>query len=247
MSSLEPTRAQKRAGQRERAAAVSVAKAKEPLDRNSRLLYQTIRRALWAACRLWFRIDVRNRENIPAQGAFVLAPIHRSNLDFALVSCVTERHMRYMAKNSLWHVAPVFSRFFTALGGFPVDRNKADLDALRIAQSIVDAGEPLVMFPEGARQSGPVIKPCFDGPAYLAGRAGIPIVPLGIGGSERAMPKGAWIIRPRRISLVIGTPIAPPPRTEKGRVPRSAVREVTAQLSEEIQILFDEAQAVAGS
>ena len=73
------------------------------------------------------------------------------------------------------------------------------------------------------------------------------IIPVGLGGTERAMPKGKKFIRPVKMVVVIGEPIAPPPKKESGRVSRNGVREMTATLSERIQDLFDEAQLRAGS
>ena len=86
----------------------------------------------------------------------------------------------------------------------------------------------------------------FDGPAYVACRTGTPIVPVGFGGTEAAMPKGAKFIRPVKMVLVIGEPLTPPPLKESGRVSRRAVRELTHELGQAIQALFDEAQALAG-
>ena len=70
-------------------------------------------------------------------------------------------------------------------------RGSADREALRRCVAVLEAGEPLVLFPEGERKSGPTVQPLFDGAVYVALRAGVPIVPVGIGGSERVMPKGA--------------------------------------------------------
>ena len=70
----------------------------------------------------------------------------------------------------------------------------------------------------------------------------MPIVPVGIGGSERAMPKGAKLLRPVKVVLIVGEPMAPPATTEGGRVSRRAVRELTEQLRTIVQKLFDEAQ-----
>jgi hypothetical protein len=72
-------------------------------------------------------------------------------------------------------------------------------------------------------------------------------VPVGIGGSATAMPKGAKFPRPSRIRLVIGAPIQPPARDAKGHTPRRAVRELTEELRGRLQVLFDEAQRQAGT
>ena len=103
-----------------------------------------------------------------------------------------------------------------------------------------------MLFPEGTRQSGPIVQPLFAGPAFVALRANVPIVPLGIGGSEKAMPKGAKWAGPARIALAVGRPIWPPPAAEGGRVSRRVVQEFTDRLHAELQEVFDTAQALAG-
>jgi 1-acyl-sn-glycerol-3-phosphate acyltransferase len=118
---------------------------------------------------------------------------------------------------------------------------------MRRCVEILAGGEPLVIFPEGTRRSGPVVVELHEGAAYLATRMGVPIVPVGIGGSERAMPKGARVPRPAKIHLVIGEPITPVWEAAEGRAPRRAVRELAGRLQNELQRLFDQAQARAGA
>jgi 1-acyl-sn-glycerol-3-phosphate acyltransferase len=150
-----------------------------------------------------------------------------------------------MGKDSIWKSKPL-GRFVSMLGAFPVHRGSADRDALKACTDIVKGGSPLVMFPEGTRQSGPVVQEMFDGTAYVAAKANVPIIPMGIGGTEAMMPKGAKLIRPSKLVLIVGEPIPPPERTAAGRTPRSAVTALTEQLHVEIQKLFDEAQTRSG-
>jgi 1-acyl-sn-glycerol-3-phosphate acyltransferase len=210
------------------------------------VFYRVVRGLIAVATKIWFRIDVVGTEHIPADRPFVLAPVHRSNIDFALASLVTKRRMRYIAKDSLFKIGWL-GKIWLALGAFPVHRGSADREALRTSISVVQSGQPLVLFPEGTRQSGPVVDEVFDGAAYVAARTAVQIVPVGIGGSERAMPKGAKFIKPMKIVIVIGAPMDPPVSGERGRSSRRAVRETTAQLKVEIQRLFDDAQLRAGS
>jgi 1-acyl-sn-glycerol-3-phosphate acyltransferase len=100
------------------------------------------------------------------------------------------------------------------------------------------------MFPEGTRQFGETIQPLFDGAAYLAIKAGVPIVPVGIGGTQEVMQKGSKMIYPKKCTMIIGRPIFPPQSTT-GRLPRSATTELTAQLKTALQELFDAAQRSA--
>jgi 1-acyl-sn-glycerol-3-phosphate acyltransferase len=207
-----------------------------------------VRAILWALAKLLFRIEIHGKENVPATGAFILSPgAHRSNLEIFVVSLVTTRRLRFMGKDSLWkHAAPDW--FWSSLGGFPINRDGADREALTLCLDLLAEGEAVVMFPEGTRRSGPTIEPDHmrDGVAYVANRGQIPIVPVGIGGSERAMPAKAKYIRPSKMVLVVGEPMPPPPLKESGRASRSATRTLTEDLRLRLQELFDDAQERAG-
>jgi 1-acyl-sn-glycerol-3-phosphate acyltransferase len=152
-----------------------------------------------------------------------------------------------MGKDSLWKYR--FSDWLlSALGGFPVNRSGADREALAQTLAIIEGGEAVVMFPEGTRRSGPLIEEehMRDGPAYVAARTQVPLVPVGVGGAEAAMPSGARFIRPVKMVLIVGEPMPPPPLKESGRVSRASVRAQTVELRERLQDLFDRAQAAAG-
>ena len=216
-----------------------------PPSRTTRISYAIVRALIRAVAILFGRVRIIGAEKIPTTGAFVLAPVHRSNVDFALTALLTPRPMRYMGKDSIWKVRAL-GRFVSMLGAYPVHRGAADRESLRVTTGIIEGGSPVVVFPEGTRRTGPVVEELFDGPAYLASRTGVPIVPVGIGGSERMMPKGAKFLRPSRLVLIVGDPMPAPVAGDGGRVPRSAVRDLTARLRVEVQRLFDEAQALAG-
>ncbi|MDZ7677296.1 MAG: lysophospholipid acyltransferase family protein [Acidimicrobiales bacterium] len=217
-----------------------------PLSRIQRLVYLVVRTVTVAAFKVYFRVETVGVRNLPPSGAYVVAPAHRSNLDALLVQAVTRRQLRLMGKDSLWKAGRFWAWFMTALGGFPVARGTADRLALRTAQQLLEQGEPLVLFPEGTRQSGPEIQPLFDGPAFLACRTGVPIIPVGIGGSEVAMGKGAKLPKPRKITLVFGAPLLPPERSGTGRATRREVQTLTATLHGQVQQVFDAAQRRVG-
>jgi 1-acyl-sn-glycerol-3-phosphate acyltransferase len=216
-----------------------------PPSRGTRISYAIVRGLIHLVAKVLGRVTVVGAEKVPVDGAFILAPVHRSNVDFALMSILTRRPMRYMGKDSIWK-SKLLGRFVTMLGAFPVHRGSADRDALKACTDIVNGGSPLVMFPEGTRRTGPVVEELFDGTAFVASRTQVPIVPVGIGGSEAMMPKGAKMLRPSKLVLLVGDPIAAPALTEGGRVPRSAVGVLTADLRTRLQELFDEAQVLAG-
>ena len=163
--------------------------------------YAVARGAVEAFCRLYCRVEVRGREHVPAHGAYVIAPVHRSNVDTLLAGCLTHRRIRFMGKDTLWKYR-WSAALFSSLGAFPVHRGTPDREALRVCEAAVRAGEPVVLFPEGTRQSGPTVQPLFEGAAFVAARAGVPILPVGIGGSEWAMPKGQRRIVPVKVVMV---------------------------------------------
>ena len=207
-----------------------------------RVAYQLVRFIVTSFCRVWCRMSVEGRENIPTEGLFILAPTHRSILDTPIASGVTHRRMRFMGADKYWK-NKAFGRLLTALGGFPVSRGTADRQALKRSIAVLEAGEPLVLFPEGERKSGPIVQPLFDGATYIAVKAGVPIIPVGIGGSERAMAKGAKYIRPSKLHIEIGKPIQASTDATSPKEQRDAARQLTIDLHAELQRLFDVAQA----
>jgi 1-acyl-sn-glycerol-3-phosphate acyltransferase len=211
----------------------------------SRVSYTVVRALVATITRLYTRMTIDGRENIPRTGAFVLAPVHRSYVDTPIACCVTRRRLRYMGKDAMWKHR-WFGWLLSALGGFPVTRGTADREALKRCVAVLEGGEPLVLFPEGERKSGPIVQPLFDGAVYVALKAGVPIVPVGIGGSERVMPKKAKFVYPRKVHVIVGAPIQPSVATTSGRVQRSAIQQASSQLHATLQELFDSAQSRVG-
>lgn len=218
-------------------------------DRVARLgvpdvVYTLLRWLVRLVNRVWFRVEPQFEAPVPDTGPVILAPVHRSFLDFLVVSEATRRKIFYMAKDDLWR-SPLLGTFLEAIGAFPVNRSGADRLALDRAQEVLERGDALIVFPEGTRRHGPVVKDLQEGAAFLAARTGAPVVPIGVGGSARAMPKGTKLVRPVKIHLRVGRPLAAPERTGRGRVPRSQVHAFTEQIRAEVQRLFDEAEAAA--
>jgi 1-acyl-sn-glycerol-3-phosphate acyltransferase len=203
----------------------------------------------------YFPGKVSGRENLPADGAYIVAPVHRSYVDWVLVARISHRRrLRYMAKEELWK-SKLIGRLMEACGVFPVNRSGADRDALERCRNVLVGGEPLVMFPEGTRRSGTEVKELKDGVAYLALSARVPIVPVGIGGGERAMARGSSFPHPSRVNIVIGKPVpvdhaesaapgAEPndPVRGRSRPSRSQIAEHSKRLQAAIQEVFDVAE-----
>ncbi len=211
--------------------------------RFERALYVVFRTVVCGFTQIYTRMRIEGKDRLPAHGAYVLAPVHRSYVDTPITACVTRRRVRFMGKDSMWKYAPV-GRLISALGAFPVSRGTADREALHRSIAVLESGEPLVLFPEGERKDGPIVQPLFDGAAFVAAKAGVPIIPIGIGGSDRVMPRGAKFVLPRKVRVIIGEPIWAEVG-ENGRASRKAVSAVTEQLHARLQDLYDEAQAAS--
>ncbi len=209
------------------------------------VVYRALRAVLRGITRLYWRVEVDGAGYVPGTGPVIVAPVHRSFMDFVVAAQVTRRKLYYMAKDDLWRSAR-FGRFLDSVGAFPVNRDGADRLAIERAQAVLERGDALILFPEGTRRAGPVVEDLHEGAAFLSARTGAPIVPVGIGGTAEAMPKGSKFIRPVKVHVVVGPPLAPPARSERGRVPRHQVHELTERLCQELQGLYDEAQRRAG-
>ncbi len=211
------------------------------LDTRRTVWYAVARIVFRAIVGSWFRPVVLGRDHVPQEGPAILAPVHRSFADFAFSAFLTRRKLFFMAKEELWK-SRAFGRLLASLGVFPVRRDGADREAMRRAQEVLDRGQLLVLFPEGTRRSGTAVGELHEGAAFLAARTGAPIVPIGIGGSDVSMPKGRHVPRPLRIRVVAGAPLAPPPRSPGGRVPRSSIHATTEALRQAIQDVYDQAR-----
>ncbi len=193
--------------------------------------------------RLYLRLSIEGREHLPREGGYVVAPgAHRSIVDTAVIAVTPANTMfRFMGAES-YFATPGLGWFLRATGGFPVERSATDREAMRLAEDVLRSGEPLVIFPEATRYSGPDVQPLKDGAAFIAARAGVPLVPIGIGGAERCWPKGKRLLKPTRMAIIVGEPIYPAARADGERVKRSEIKRLTAELQAALQELFDRAQ-----
>ena len=195
----------------------------------------------------YFRLFVRNAKALPKNGPVIVSPIHRSNLDVPMMGALFQRKLHYLGKGSLM-TNRLAAWFLLGCGIIPLDRDSvADKLALDASLKALREGKALAVFPEGERKSGPKVLPILDGAVWLSAKANAPILPVGIGGSERSMPKGSYIPKPRKIVIIYGDPIpAPQPKEGAKRVTRSELREYSEELHTILQELFDTAQQKAG-
>jgi 1-acyl-sn-glycerol-3-phosphate acyltransferase len=208
------------------------------------MFYRVLRAFVLSIFKVAFRVRVIGKEHVPRRGVFIVAPSHRSILDIPFAAYITRRRIQFMAKKELFSTW-IGRRFFEALAAIPVDRAATDRSALRAAQEALAAGDPVGVFPEGTRNSGPTLGDMHDGAAYLALKLGVPIVPVGIGGSEEILASGKLLPRIKRVVVVIGPIIAASPSGDGPRR-RSEVRTLTEALRVELQECFDAARDAAG-
>ena len=209
------------------------------LNPDKTIAYHVVASILSGLSRVLFRPKVSGLENIPLKGPVLIAPIHRSNVDFAFTLFISPRKVFFMAKDGIFKFA-LLGRLLVHLGAFPVHRDAtADRDSMNSAQDVLRQGQALVLFPEGTRKEGRLVGPLHDGAMFIAARTGATVVPVGIAGSDRAMPLGARLPRPVRIRIVIGAPIAPP--TSEGRISRSAITAKSEELRRGLQEAYDQA------
>lgn len=211
------------------------------LNPHKSIFYRSVHFILRCLAWIMFRPTVVGKSNIPMKGPVLLAPIHRSNVDFVFSIFISPRKLFFMAKDGLFRFKPAGFLFYR-LGVFPVDRNNADRESLRLAEQVLRRGEALILFPEGTRKDGDAVEPLHDGAMFIAARTRAKVVPIGIAGSDRAMGAGAKFPRFAKVHIVIGEPIDPPPMD--GRVARSAVSQKTEELRSALEGVYAQARSM---
>lgn len=211
---------------------------------SSRWAYRAARRTVLTTLYPYLRVQRQGAEHLDAEGPLIVAPVHRSNLDAPLVSVAGRRPTRFLAKQSLFDNR-WFGGLIAALGAFPVRRGGADREALRISAEILAAGQKLLVFPEGGRGSGPKVQGVFDGVSWLAAKTGAAVVPVGVAGTEAAMPPGARLPRRVPVAIVVGPPVPPPEAPpDARRVSRRERSGYSQTVADRLQSVFDQAQSL---
>jgi 1-acyl-sn-glycerol-3-phosphate acyltransferase len=215
----------------------------EPIDSSitPMLRIVTFGGRVWA--RAMSRISIEGAvDEIPRDGPLIIAANHASNFDVPVVGAwlipKLGRRIHWLGKRELF-AWPIVGWVAANGGVHPVDRDSADVEAFRLASRILEGGHVLFVFPEGTRSPDGALQEPRDGVALLALRSGAPIVPIGIGGSNRVWPKGQRFPHPGgRVTVRVGRPFRPaeeiPPgtdrKTAKGLVTRMIMERIAALL-----------------
>ena len=213
--------------------------------RRARALYRVLRVVVRAVGGAYLRTRMVGAERLRMEGAFIIAPVHRSNLDGPLVNARCPRTVRSLAKIEMFQ-GRAGTWISAMIGSFPVQRGAGDRRTMQAAIALLRRGEPLLVFPEGTRHSGRQVGEIFGGAAFLAARTGVPILPVGIAGTEEAMPPKAKFLRRVPVSIVVGEPLLPP-ETQNGRLSSDTRNEFTNRLRKAMQSAMDEAVALGSA
>lgn len=189
-----------------------------------------------------FRTRFIGRERVPATGA-IIAGNHVSYLDPALLWSGLPRPTHFVAKEELWSVGWL-GWALDRLWAFPVKRGTADRDMLALATKLLGHGELVGMFPEGTRnrEATAELGEAYGGVAYLAMRSGVPVVPVGIHGTDAAWPAGQKLPRFVRVCVQFGDPVSPDDFTGTRK---EKVEAMTAEIMRRISAAREEAKESA--
>lgn len=196
---------------------------------------------------LW-RPSVRGLENVPRSGGVILASNHLSFADSLVIPILVPRKVAFLAKSDYFAGGGVRGTlqkaWFEGMGMLPVDRDdpKAALGSLDTALEVLGRGEAFGLYPEGTRSRDGRLYRGRTGVAHLALTAGVPVVPVGLTGTERLQPVGARVPRIVPITVEFGRPIEVAGRFD-GVPPGRARREVTDEVMAAIQALTGQEEA----
>ncbi len=169
------------------------------------LLWRILHWPVWAFCCMWLRVSGSGLENIDHSKGGLMLINHQSFLDPILAAVLLTRPVSYLARDSLFKV-PVLGWLLRRTYAMPISREAARGGSIRLAVERMEQGYLVGIFPEGTRSSGAEVRPFRPGFLAMVRRTNQPVYPVGMSGSDQAMPRGAWFIRPRRIHIVYGKP-----------------------------------------
>jgi 1-acyl-sn-glycerol-3-phosphate acyltransferase len=135
-----------------------------------------------------FRLRTFGRRNVPRTGAILIVANHQSLLDPIAIGLGIRRHVHYLARKTLFR-NPLFGLFLRTVNCVPIDQEGVGKDGIRNILERLEAGYPVLVFPEGNRTKDGQVAPLRPGIALLASRVRAPILPVGIVGAYDAWPR----------------------------------------------------------
>lgn len=186
--------------------------------------------------RLLFSYKAYGMENIPESGSFIMASNHVSYLDPIAVGAFVPRRLNYIAKEELFKNR-IFGWYFRRLRMIPIDRKGSAYAGMKEVIRGIKGGYPIVMFPEGTRSNGYTFLKPEAGVGYFALKLDLPVLPVYVKGTEKALPRGASFIRPCPVRVYYGKPMKyhMTPESDKDKM----YEKVSYKVMEEIKELKD--------
>jgi 1-acyl-sn-glycerol-3-phosphate acyltransferase len=201
-------------------------------------LFRVSRAFLKALFRLYNRWEVSGQEHVPASGGVLLLANHTSYADPPIVGAACPRPVNFMAKAELFEM-PVLSGFISRTHAFPVQRGAADQHALRRAVRLLNSGEVLLVFPEGTRSPDGKLMGLEQGAGFVALVSHAAVVPVGIDGADRLLPRGKPVLLPAKLRVRFGPPIDLS-RFRSQRRSRDVLAEVCEEMGAALRSLLPE-------
>lgn len=146
-------------------------------------------------CKLFFRIRVYGKENVPEEGSLLLVSNHQSYLDPVFCGVPLKRHLYFLARDTLF-TNRFFGRLISSVNTIPVRRGEADLSAMKKIISKLKEGNGVCLFPEGTRTQDGKITAFKPGFCLLCRRGEAAVVPVMIDGAFECWPKHKKIFSP---------------------------------------------------
>lgn len=159
--------------------------------------------------RALFKLKVDPQDPYPAQSPVLIAANHLSNLDPHLLGWAIKGPIYYLAKQELFKSPLLRILFEKILTAIPVKRGIIDKAAINRLILIIKAGHSVAIFPEGTRSKNGQPGKGKAGFGMLARKLGVPVLPVRIYGSDKALPRGAVIPVPAPIKVSVGKEIEP--------------------------------------
>jgi 1-acyl-sn-glycerol-3-phosphate acyltransferase len=209
------------------------------------MTYWGLKVILWPVFRLVFRWRIDGREHIPSAGPAVVAANHQSFCDSLFLPLAMRRRLTFLAKAEYFD-AKRTAWLFRAAGQIPIRRGGGDASAraLETAREVLGQAKLIGLYPEGTRSTDGKVHRGRTGVARLALESGVPVVPVGIAGTERIQPVGSRWFRPfLPVRVSFGPPMtfdaAALVDVETGRTSSERLRSFTDALMAEISRLAD--------
>ena len=177
------------------------------------VLYTVMHTVVPPLARAIWRPTVTGLEHVPKSGGVILASNHLSFVDSVVIPCVVPRKVVFLAKSDYFTGTGVKGTaqraWFEGLGMLPVDRDdtKAAIASLDTALEVLGRGEAFGIYPEGTRSRDGRLYRGRTGVAHLALTAGVPVVPVGLAGTQDIQPVGSRRPRLADVSVSFGEPI----------------------------------------